>query len=115
MTAMIPDDRDMIANLDGLDPDLLDDRTLNGSTMPGMMPIAYALIGTVMIYLVDVDRHMSSTSSWPPNLLQPPPSLLLPPLNLQPTQPFLHPMPTPMMLAVKPISLPSPLLPLPTL
>ena len=111
---MIPDHRDVIANLDGLDPDPLDDRTLNGSTMPGMMPMTYAPIGTMMMYLVDVDRSHAD-SSWPQSLLQPPPSLLLPPLNLQSAQPFLHPMPTSMMLAVTLISLSSLLLPLPNL
>ena len=90
---MIPDDRDVIANLDVLDPDPLGDRTLNGSTMTGMMPMTYAPIGTMMLYLVDVDRGRTD-SSWPQSLLQPPPSLpLLLPLISQFPQLFLHPTP----------------------
>lgn len=89
---MIPDDRDVIATLDGLDPDPPGNRTLNGSMMTGMMPMTHAPVGTMM-YLMDVDRGRTD-SSWPRTLLQPPPSLpLLPPPISQFLQLFLHPTP----------------------
>jgi hypothetical protein len=86
---MVPDDRDAIANLDVLDPDPLGDRTLNGSTMTGTMPMTYAPTGTMM-YLIDVDRGRTD-SSWPQSLLRPLPSLpLLPPLISQTPPPLMN-------------------------
>ena len=62
MTAMIPDRRDVVANLDCLALDPLGDPALSDSTMPGMMLMTYAPSPTATTYLVDIDRSHADSS-----------------------------------------------------